>query len=47
MRHLDPAGDFGRNERQRQVIAAILDKTASISSVTRFNEILAIEYDIC
>lgn len=40
MRHLDPQGDFGRNERQRQVISAIVDKASGISSVTRFNEIL-------
>jgi polyisoprenyl-teichoic acid--peptidoglycan teichoic acid transferase len=41
MRHMDPEGDFGRNKRQRQVITAILDKAASISSVTRFDDILA------
>ncbi|MGE8203761.1 LCP family protein [Heyndrickxia sp. NPDC080065] len=41
MRHLDPDGDFGRNKRQRQVLTAIVDKAASISSVTRFNDILA------
>ncbi|MFB7304852.1 LCP family glycopolymer transferase [Heyndrickxia sporothermodurans] len=40
MRHFDPNGDFGRNERQRQVIAAIVNKAASISSVTRFDDIL-------
>ncbi|KHD84637.1 LCP family protein [Heyndrickxia ginsengihumi] len=39
MRHLDPNGDFGRNQRQRQVIEAIIKKAASIKSVTRFNEI--------
>jgi LCP family protein required for cell wall assembly len=41
MRHLDPNGDFGRNNRQRQIITAVVNKAASISSVTRFNEILA------
>ncbi|MBV7505581.1 LCP family protein [Bacillus sp. sid0103] len=40
MRHLDPDGDFGRNKRQRQIITAILAKATSISSVTRFNDIL-------
>lgn len=40
MRHLDPEGDFGRNKRQRQVITAILDKAVSVSSITRFNDIL-------
>lgn len=40
MRHLDPNGDFGRNERQRQVINAIIDKATSLSTVTNFKEIL-------
>ncbi|MFC7394697.1 LCP family protein [Scopulibacillus cellulosilyticus] len=40
MRHLDPRGDFGRNERQRQVIMAIVNKAASISSVSRYDDIL-------
>ncbi|PAE11403.1 transcriptional regulator LytR [Niallia circulans] len=40
MRHLDPNGDFGRNERQRKVISAIIDKATGISTVTHFNEIL-------
>jgi polyisoprenyl-teichoic acid--peptidoglycan teichoic acid transferase len=41
MRHDDPNGDFGRNSRQRQVIMAVINKAASISSITRFNQILA------
>jgi len=40
MRHLDPNGDFGRNERQRKVLTAIIDKAASISSVSKFDDIL-------
>lgn len=40
MRHLDPRGDFGRNDRQRQVIAAIIDKASNASSVTKFDDIL-------
>lgn len=40
MRHLDPRGDFGRNDRQRQIIAAIIDKASSASTVTKFNDIL-------
>jgi polyisoprenyl-teichoic acid--peptidoglycan teichoic acid transferase len=40
MRHLDPDGDFGRNKRQRQIITAIIDKAANISSVTHFDDIL-------
>jgi polyisoprenyl-teichoic acid--peptidoglycan teichoic acid transferase len=41
MRKKDPNGDFGRNNRQRDVIKAIVEKGASVSSVTRFDEILA------
>ncbi|WP_312096599.1 LCP family protein [Niallia sp.] len=40
MRHLDPQGDFGRNERQRKVISAIIDKATGLSTVTHFDEIL-------
>lgn len=40
MRHLDPNGDFGRNDRQRQVINAIIDKATGISTVAHFDEIL-------
>ncbi|MGO5012129.1 LCP family glycopolymer transferase [Niallia sp. Sow4_A1] len=40
MRHLDPQGDFGRNERQRKVISAIIDKATGISTITHFGEIL-------
>jgi polyisoprenyl-teichoic acid--peptidoglycan teichoic acid transferase len=40
MRYQDPRGDFGRTDRQRQVIKAIIDKGASVSSITRVNEIL-------
>ncbi|MBS4174559.1 LCP family protein [Bacillus sp. FJAT-49736] len=40
MRHLDPKGDFGRNERQRKVITAIIHKAVDISSVTRITDIL-------
>jgi polyisoprenyl-teichoic acid--peptidoglycan teichoic acid transferase len=42
MRHLDPNGDFGRNKRQRQIISAIIDKAATISSITRFDNILSV-----
>lgn len=41
MRHLDPNGDFGRNNRQRQILTAVVNKAASISSVTHFNQILS------
>ncbi|WP_077328582.1 LCP family glycopolymer transferase [Virgibacillus siamensis] len=40
MRHLDPRGDFGRTQRQRQVIQAIIDKGASISSVGKIGDML-------
>ncbi|GAA0484946.1 transcription antiterminator LytR [Salinibacillus aidingensis] len=40
MRYKDPNGDFGRNERQREVIRAIIDKGASIGSITKIDEFL-------
>ncbi|HEU5141264.1 MAG TPA: LCP family protein [Bacillales bacterium] len=39
MRYL-PGGDFTRNEHQREVIEAIVDKAASFSSITRYQDIL-------
>ncbi|MFC4619238.1 LCP family protein [Camelliibacillus cellulosilyticus] len=38
MRHFD--SDFGRNERQREVIQAIVNKAANFSSLTRYDNIL-------
>lgn len=40
MRHQDSRGDFGRNERQRQVITAILNKGKSLTSVAHMQAIL-------
>ncbi len=40
MRYQDPRGDFGRNERQRQVIKAVINKGAQFSSITKFDDIL-------
>ncbi|HEX6922496.1 MAG TPA: LCP family protein [Bacillales bacterium] len=40
MRHLDPRGDLGRNERQREVIQAIIDKASSYSSFSQYQDIL-------
>ncbi|UOQ86789.1 LCP family glycopolymer transferase [Gracilibacillus salinarum] len=40
MRHLDQNGDFGRTERQRQVIKAIIDKGASFQSAGKINELI-------
>ncbi len=42
MRKQDPRGDMGRNERQRAVITAAMEKGASFSSITKFGEILDI-----
>ncbi|MEW9502873.1 LCP family glycopolymer transferase [Jeotgalibacillus marinus] len=40
MRKLDPRGDYGRADRQRQVLTEIINKTASFSSFTRYQDIL-------
>ena len=40
MRKSDPAGDLGRNERQRQVIQGIIQKGASLNIVTKAGDIL-------
>lgn len=40
MRKADPRGDFGRQERQRKVIQGVIDKGLSITSITRFDDIL-------
>ncbi|MCF6411743.1 LCP family protein [Pseudalkalibacillus salsuginis] len=42
MRKQDPRGDFGRQIRQRQVIEAVIEKGANISSVTKFGEIVKV-----
>ncbi|MDL4839203.1 LCP family glycopolymer transferase [Aquibacillus rhizosphaerae] len=42
MRKQDPRGDFGRNDRQRQVIEAAMGEAASFSSVTKVGEIFDI-----
>ncbi|QQZ09998.1 LytR family transcriptional regulator [Heyndrickxia vini] len=39
MRHDDPEGDFGRQKRQREIIEAILDEGASISSLWNYDNI--------
>jgi polyisoprenyl-teichoic acid--peptidoglycan teichoic acid transferase len=39
MRHEDPRGDFGRQMRQREIIKAVIDKGASVSSLTKFGDI--------
>lgn len=40
MRKQDPEKDFGRTKRQRKVIEGIINKGASIGSVTKISEIL-------
>jgi LCP family protein required for cell wall assembly len=42
MRKQDPQGDFGRNERQREVITAAMNEAANFSTITKVNEILDI-----
>lgn len=41
MRHEDPRGDFGRQSRQREIIKAIINEGASVSSLTNFSNIFA------
>jgi LCP family protein required for cell wall assembly len=46
-RHEDPLGDFGRQERQKEVISKIVQKGKSLSTLTKYNSILkALENNI-
>lgn len=40
MRKQDPLGDFGRQERQREVISKVINKGASLSTLTNYDDIL-------
>jgi polyisoprenyl-teichoic acid--peptidoglycan teichoic acid transferase len=40
MRKSDPKGDMGRNERQQQVIKAIVDKGTSFSTITKIDDLM-------
>lgn len=40
MRYEDPNGDFGRQERQRQVITALVNKGTNDFSISKFNNML-------
>lgn len=40
MRYDDPRGDFGRTDRQKQVIQAAMSKATSFSSITKIDDIL-------
>lgn len=42
MRKQDPAGDFGRAKRQRQVVAGMIDKGASIGSIGKISSTIDI-----
>jgi LCP family protein required for cell wall assembly len=47
MRHQDPRGDFGRQERQREVISKVINKGKSFQTLTNYNNILkALENNI-
>jgi len=39
MRYEDPRGDFGRQQRQREIIEAVIKEGMSLSSLTNFSEI--------
>lgn len=40
MRKQDPSGDFGRTKRQRQVVQGIVNRGATIGSVTKINGLI-------
>lgn len=40
MRKQDPRGDFGRNDRQQQVIQALISEASSVRTITRIDDIL-------
>ncbi|WP_083991137.1 LCP family protein [Alkalihalobacillus pseudalcaliphilus] len=40
MRYEDPRGDFGRNDRQREIVEAVIKEGASFSSITSAGKIL-------
>ncbi|MGM9988395.1 MAG: LCP family protein [Bacillaceae bacterium] len=42
MRYDDPNGDFGRQERQREVIQKIAEKSMSFASITKINDYMNI-----
>jgi LCP family protein required for cell wall assembly len=39
MRYDDPRGDFGRQQRQRQIIQAVLNEGASLNTLTNYGDI--------
>jgi len=40
MRKQDPRGDFGRADRQKQVVQAVINKSASFSGITKLDNLL-------
>lgn len=42
MRYDDPNGDYGRQERQRQVIVGILNKVKSVDTLTNYDNVLQV-----
>ncbi|MBA2877234.1 LCP family protein required for cell wall assembly [Anoxybacillus kamchatkensis] len=40
MRKKDPRGDFGRNERQQQIVRAVIDKLSSPSIIFKIDDIM-------
>ncbi|WP_313433115.1 LCP family glycopolymer transferase [Siminovitchia terrae] len=42
MRKKDPRGDLGRNERQRQVLQALVQKATAFSSVLKIKEVVGV-----
>jgi polyisoprenyl-teichoic acid--peptidoglycan teichoic acid transferase len=42
MRYEDPRGDFGRQDRQKQIIQAVIQKGASFSSLTNYSDVLTV-----
>ncbi|MFC0471048.1 LCP family protein [Halalkalibacter kiskunsagensis] len=42
MRKNDPRGDFGRNDRQRQIVDAVIQEGAQLGSITRVGDILGV-----
>lgn len=40
MRYADPRGDFGRQDRQIQILKAVINKGASFNSLANYNDIL-------
>lgn len=40
MRMEDPRGDFGRQERQRDILGAMVDELAGVTAITRYQQIL-------